>query len=174
MMAAALPTLGPTLREFGRSATSGRPMESRGLTGTAAPAAVALRVQAAPKTHHRWLEARTGCVLTRQARAIEAVDAYGRVCGMVAYDCWTENSVQAHMAVVAPLVWRRLLPDVFRYPFVQAGKGLLLGVIPEHNARSARMVERLGFTLAHRVPDGWAVGDDLLIYQMRREACRWL
>lgn len=133
-----------------------------------------LEVKAAPRAHLHWLEKRTGAVLTRQARAIEAIDDMGKVYGMVAYDGWTENSVQAHMAVVAPLVWRRLLPAVFRYPFEECGKGLLLGVVPSHNEASARMCQRLGFRLAHRVVDGWAPEDDLLLFELRRENCRWL
>lgn len=134
-----------------------------------------LRVQAAPAEHFAWLEGRTGCVLSRNARAVEAVDGEGRVLGMVAFDGWTQNAAQAHMAVVAPLVWRSLLPESLGYVFGQAGRGLLLGVIPEDNARSVRMVRRVGFRLAHRVRDGWAVGVDLLCFELRPKWCRrWL
>lgn len=122
----------------------------------------------------RWLEARTGAVLTGNARGVAAVGAAGRVRGVVAYDCWTPNAVQAHMAVDTPVAWRALLRPVFEYPFEQAGKKLLLGIIPADNSRSARMAESLGLKLAHRVPDGWSDGVDLLVYQMRREDCRWL
>ena len=93
---------------------------------------------------------------------------------MVGYDGWTENAVQAHMAVEAPSVWRRLLRPAFSYPFEEAGKGLLLGVIPSHNARSAQFARRLGFRLAYEVLDGWAAGDALLFFEMRRDECRWL
>lgn len=133
-----------------------------------------MKVQAAPPAHFAWLEGRTGCTLTRNARAIEAVDRQGRVRGMVAYDGWTENSVQAHMAVDAPAVCRSLLRPAFSYPFEEAGKGLLLGFIPAHNARSVRLARHIGFHLAHRVLDGWAQGDDLLCFEMRRHECKWL
>lgn len=133
-----------------------------------------MKVQAAPPAHFAWLEGRTGCVLSRNARAIEAVDEQGRVRGMVAYDGWTVNSVQAHMAVDAPAVWRSLLRPAFSYPFEEAGKGLLLGIVPAHNKRSVRMVRRLGFRLVHEVLDGWAPGDSLLCFELRREDCRWL
>lgn len=122
----------------------------------------------------RWLEAQTGAVLTSGARGISAVDSAGRVRGVVAYDGWTPNAVQAHMAVDTPVAWRALLRPVFEYPFEQAGRRLMLGIIPADNTRSARMAESLGFRLAHRVPDGWSVGVDLLVYQMRREECRYL
>lgn len=133
-----------------------------------------MRVEAGHAEAFAWVEARTGCVLGRNARAIQAVDAAGRIRGVVAYDGWTENAVQAHMAVDAPVVWRSLLPAVFAYPFLEAGRGLLLGVIPAGNARSCAMARRLGFREAYRVKDGWAKGEDLVVHELRRAECRWL
>jgi hypothetical protein len=121
-----------------------------------------------------WLSARTHCALTPRARAIKAVDASGRIRGAVAYDCWTENAVQAHMAVDTPVAWRALLRPAFSYPFEEAGKGLLLGIIPAGNARSVALTQRLGFREAYRVRDGWAVGEDLVVFEMRRHECKWL
>lgn len=133
-----------------------------------------MKVQAGHAEAFAWIEERTGCVLTRGARAIEARDASGRIRGVVAYDGWTENAVQAHMAVDSPVVWRSLLPAVFEYPFLEAGKGLLLGIIPAGNTRSCGMARRLGFREAYRVRDGWDVGEDLVVHEMRRADCRWL
>lgn len=133
-----------------------------------------MRVQAGHGEAFNWVQERTGCVLTVRARALEARDTAGRIRGVVAYDCWTENAVQAHMAVDAPVVWRSLLPSVFTYPFLEAGKGLLLGIIPANNERSCNMTQRLGFREAYRVLDGWAVGVDLVVHEMRRHECRWL
>lgn len=133
-----------------------------------------MRVQAGHGEAARWIQERTQCALTPGARFIEARDASGRIRGVVAYDGWTENAVQAHMAVDSPVVWRSLLPAVFEYPFVEAGKGLILGIIPAGNVRSCAMARRLGFREAYRVRDGWAVGEDLIAHEMRREECRWL
>lgn len=131
-------------------------------------------VAAATQQAFLWIEARTGCVLTRNARAIAATDASGKVRGVIAYDCWTTNSVQAHMAVDTPVAWRVLLRPAFAYPFLECGKGVLLGIIQDSNGKSWHMAERLGFSLHSRIRDGWARGEDLRIYQMRREHCRWL
>lgn len=120
------------------------------------------------------MEARLGPVLTSNAKAIKAIDATDTIRGMVAYDNWTTTAVQAHMLVESPIVWRSLVGPAFRYPFEEAGKTLLLGLIPEHNRRSVEMTYRLGFQIAHRVLDGWAPGDDLLLFEMRKSDCRWL
>lgn len=131
-------------------------------------------VRAAPPAHFAWLESRTGCVLTRCARAIEAVDATGRIRGMVAYDNWTEAAVFAHMAVESASVWRALLRPAFEYPFVQLEREILFGLIVASNVRSMALVEALGFRQAHRVRDGWSRGVDMVLWEMRREDCRWL
>lgn len=121
-----------------------------------------------------WLVARTSCGLTPAAAAIKATDAGGRIVGMVGYDNWTENACQAHMAVATPMAWRALVRPAFAYPFLQAGKGVILAVIPAGNARSVDLASRFGFMVTHRVRDGWAVGEDLICLEMRRENCRWI
>jgi RimJ/RimL family protein N-acetyltransferase len=119
-----------------------------------------------------WLRERTGALLASDPRAIKAVDAMGRIRGMVAYENWTPNSVQAHMAVDTPVAWRSLLPAVFEYPFEECGLGVLFGVIPAGNHRSCAMVRRLGFRETYRIRDGWGPGEDLIIFEMRR--LEWL
>lgn len=131
-----------------------------------------MRVEAATRSELCWLVERTQAGLTDAARGIKAMDAGGRVRGMVAYDNWTLNSVQAHMAMDAPIVWRSLLPAVFEYPFSHVG--VLLGIIPAGNLASNRMVDSLGFRQVYRVKQGWSPTEDLVLWQMRREECRWL
>lgn len=133
-----------------------------------------MRVEAATPGELEWLVERTEANLTDCARGIKAVDSSGRIRGMVAYDNWTHNAVQAHMAVDFPGAWRSLLRPAFSYPFEEAGKGVLLGIIPADNERSCRMTEAMCFRLAHVIEDGWREGVDLRVYQMRREECPWI
>lgn len=121
-----------------------------------------------------WIIERTGCILTANARAIQAVDDRGVVRGMVAYDCWTPNSVWCHMAVEAPIVWRSLIPVVFAYPLQEAGRGVLLACNSARNEKAVNLTRRLGFSETHRVRDGWAPGEDLIFWEMRKENCRFL
>lgn len=133
-----------------------------------------MNVVAAVPADFAWLVERTSCAVTSQFRAIKAVDDSGRIRGMVGYDGWTINAVQAHMAVEAPMVWRSLLGPAFAYPFGECNRGLLLAAIPSHNTRSWGLALHFGFRVAHVVRDGWAVGDDLLLLELRREDCRFL
>lgn len=133
-----------------------------------------MRVAAGHGEAFSWIEERTGCVLTRNARAIEARDDSGRIRGVVAYDNWTENAVQLHMAVDFPAVWRSLIRPGFSYAFEECRKGLLIGVIAADNPRSLKMTKRLGFRETYRIQDGWAAGVDLIVHELRRADCRWL
>ncbi|QSQ14045.1 hypothetical protein [Myxococcus landrumensis] len=131
-----------------------------------------MRVEAGHAAALRWLQERTGCVLTGTAKAVQAVDDTGRIRGVVGYDMWTVNAVQLHMAVDSPIVWRHLLRPALEYPFLQAGRSVLLGIIPASNMRSCAMARAAGFVESHRVRDGWAVGEDLVVHELRREDWR--
>lgn len=133
-----------------------------------------MRVNAAELGDLGWIVSATSCVLTPGARGIKAVDAGGAIRGMVAYDWWTRNAVYAHMAVDTPIAWRSLLPAVFRYPFIECDRELMLALIPAHNAKSWGLAGHLGFRIVHTVRDGWAKGDDLHLLELRREDCRFL
>lgn len=132
-----------------------------------------MRVREATAQERALLSYELGLRLTQDARGLVAMHGH-LVRGGVLYDGWTENSVVCHMATASPMAWRHLLPEAFRYPFLKAGRGVLLGHVRASNTASVRLTLHLGFTLACRVRDGAAVGDDLLLFTLRREDCRWL
>lgn len=126
----------------------------------------------APPEHFGFIEQRAGCVLTRYAKALEAIDKGGKVCGMVALDDVTRNSVKLHMAFDHPGALRALLTPGFEYAFQD--RDLAVGVIPASNEQSVKLTKHLGFRETYRVRDGWDEGDDLIIFEMRRHECRFL
>jgi hypothetical protein len=131
-----------------------------------------LIVRAAPKEDFTWIGMRTGCVLTQNARAIEAVDETGWIRGMVAFDNWTDNAVQVHIATDTPIAWRYLAGPGLEYPFIQGKRGVVIGLIARSNKRSCRFARKMGFEEVGCIEDGQAVGDDLLLFRLRREV--WL
>lgn len=133
-----------------------------------------MRVHAAHPKDFAWLVERIGCVLSASARAIKAVDATGRIWGMVAYDGWTHTSAQCHMAVDAPIAWRHLVRPAFHYPFEEAQRRLLIGLVAANNPKSLRMTQHLGFRRTHTFREGFREGVDLVVFEMTREECRWL
>ncbi len=126
-------------------------------------------VQAASPERLEWLTQRTGVRFTPAVRGIEAVDKQGRIRGQVAFDAWTENAVMLHIATDAPIAWRSLLGPALEYPFLQGNRGVCLGTIASSNPASCALARGAGFTEIARIKDGRAQGDDLLLFQMRRE-----
>lgn len=131
-------------------------------------------VSAATHEDLAWLETRSGAVLTRHATGIKALDAKGNVRGVVGFDDAAPASIRAHMAVDTAIVWRSLLPAAFAYVFEQLGKAVLVGTIRASNRTSMRLAKAAGMYETHRIRDGWAVGEDLCVYELRREQRRWL
>ncbi len=130
-------------------------------------------VQPAPPEHYTWLAEHAGCGITRDLRAVEVVKA-GRILGMVGYCDWAPNSARLHVAVESPWVIKYLLGPGFSYPFQEVGVGLLIGITPANAVKAVKFNRHLGFREAHRIKDGWGVGVDLIVFEMRREECRWL
>lgn len=130
-------------------------------------------MKARPGSYQETLEIgrRVGVHVSPGAQAVVAVDDAGRVRGGVLYDCWTPNSVSAHVYTDTPIAWRALRGAAFDYPFREGGRGVLLATIRASNAASVRAVRHLGMREAWRVVDGWEPGEDLLTFEMRRE---WL
>jgi hypothetical protein len=131
-----------------------------------------VRVDVAPKEHFSWLVERTKCATTEGFRAIEAFDDRG-IQGMVGFDYWTPNAVQMHVAA-SPAAVRSLLWPAFHYAFEQAGRGLAIGITPASNERACAFNRRCGWREAYRIKDGWTVGEDMIVFEMRRNECRFL
>lgn len=133
-----------------------------------------MMVCAAAPADVAWIMERTHVAPTQNFRAIKAIDNAGVIRGMIGYDCWTPNSVEAHMAVDTPIAWRCLAVPTFEYPFVQMGRRIMLGIIPASNAKSLKMAQRLGLQETYRIKDGFENGVDVIIHEIRRDDCRWL
>lgn len=100
----------------------------------------------------------------------------GELQGIVCYDRWTENAVQMHVWIPKPkcLSGRIFLHEIFRYPFEIANRGLAIAVTAAHNTASLKFQKFLGFEEKYRIQDGWAIGDDMIIAELKRSNCVWL
>jgi RimJ/RimL family protein N-acetyltransferase len=130
-------------------------------------------VREATRDRYAWIAQRAPLTAGTEFRAIEAVDAAGRIHGMVGYDGWTPNAVTMHIALENPAALRSLMEPMFRIPFFSLGRGVALASVLGTNARSLALVRHVGFREACRIRDGHSVGVDLVFFEMRREDCRW-
>lgn len=89
-------------------------------------------------------------------------------------DHWTPNSVHVHMRVVPGHMSPNFCREVFKYIFVTCGQGLAIGATPAHNTQALRFARAMGFEPKYRIKDGWAIGDDIVISELRKENCKFL
>lgn len=131
-------------------------------------------IRAAPPEHFTWLSERIHYTPKADFRAIEAVDdSTGEIVGMVGFDHWWPNSVQMHWAGSGARA-RALIRPAFSYPFDECARDVVLGFTRAGLVRECDFVLRLGFREAHRIEDGWAKGEDMVVFEMRKHECRWL
>jgi RimJ/RimL family protein N-acetyltransferase len=69
---------------------------------------------------------------------------------------------------------RQTLKQLFGYPFVQLKCSTLIARIRKSNKRSRRLCEGLGFKIEGKIPRGFDGREDVIIYAMTSEQCRWI
>lgn len=135
---------------------------------------MSLTVKAAPMEHFPWLMQRASWAPALNAKAIEAVDGLGRIQGMVAFDKWTLNAAQVHVAAETRGAVKALLVPAFAWAFEQAHLGVMLATIASRNRRALSLAWRLGFHLKGRTWHGLSEREGLVHLEMRKELCPWL
>jgi RimJ/RimL family protein N-acetyltransferase len=108
--------------------------------------------------------------------AIGLADQTGALLAGVVYQNYTKTDIHMHVAALPGKRWccRAFIGEGFRYPFEQLGCRRVTGLVPAKNLEAQHFDEHLGFVLEGRVRDILPDGDDLIIYGMLREECRWL
>ena len=121
-----------------------------------------------------WLVERAGCDVSPGFKAIKAVDKQGKIHGMVGYGNWTANACIMHIALDNPAALRGILAWAFRYPFEQCGRNVAIATVRAKNERSMRLCKKVGMREVYRIRDGIEVGEDMVLFEMRSEDCRWI
>ncbi len=67
-----------------------------------------------------------------------------------------------------------ILWHVFQYPFGQLGLGRVTVPVLDDNTASLRMVEAIGFTHEGKLRRAGKKGQNIVLYGMLKEECRWL
>lgn len=99
-------------------------------------------------------------------------ESAGRLVAGASFRDWNGVSIEGQIAADRPLT-RGLLFAIFDYPFRQLGARKIVATTSADHIRSIRLLRRLGFVEEACLRDA-APGGDLIIYTMRREACRFL
>jgi hypothetical protein len=131
--------------------------------------------RAAHPNHYGWILQRVEVdTPSHKFKAIEVVDDTGKIHAMTGFDGWTGNAVGILIAIETPAAFRALIVPTFQYVFNQCGRGLALATVRASNVKSINLCNRIGFRETYRIPDAVAIGEDLVIFEMRRDECKYL
>lgn len=99
----------------------------------------------------------------------------GELIAGVVYDGYIEGArVNMHVAGVGKRwLTREFLSVCFKYPFVQLGVNVVIGLVESTNEAALKFDKHLGFTEACRI-EGGAKDSDLIVLTMPRKTCRFL
>jgi RimJ/RimL family protein N-acetyltransferase len=124
-----------------------------------------------------YVEARTAIQFGVDASQIEAigiVDADLRLIGGVVYSEFHGHDIRASIAVERRALSRSVLHQIFAYPFLQLAVRRITCLVRAGNDASARLAKKLGFTQEGIARQADATGEDLIIFGILRNECRWI
>lgn len=99
-----------------------------------------------------------------------------RMIAGVLYEGFNGQSVWMHVAAEPGKRWmtREYLRYAFQYPFNEMGVHSILGWVESNNEVARRFDEHLGFRVETVLKEAGPGGQDVLIYRMRRDECRFI
>lgn len=97
------------------------------------------------------------------------------IAGAVFHDFRPPISIQESFASISP-TWatKTTLRVLFSYPFLHCKVRRMNSLIAADNLESRDLTERLGFKQEGVVRQGTDNGEDLIIYGMLKEECKWI
>ncbi|MCE7797851.1 GNAT family N-acetyltransferase [Sphingobium sufflavum] len=129
-----------------------------------------------------WAERVIGIRFFPDARAIgwgvnddvAAPDADIR--GVAVYDRWTETDCHVHLASNGTGLFgaKAFLAAGFAFPFVEADRRRVTGLVPADNARALRLNQHLGFRQEGVMRNAGPSGQDIIVLGMLRSECRFI
>ena len=121
-----------------------------------------------------WVVKEASPVLCEDTEGIVAVRG-DKLLAAAVFDSFSANSCLSHVIIKDPMVLRHGFLEVgFKLVFEVRNRRLLTGLTPADNLEALRFNKRIGFREVYRIPEGYKVGIDYVLQEMRKDECRWL
>ena len=99
----------------------------------------------------------------------------GKRVGVVMFDNWSYSAAQVHIKIEDPLVFKHgMHREVCKYVYLDAGREMMIGLVPADNEKALKLDTHFGFKEIYRLKDGYKVGVDFVIMEMRKADCQYL
>ena len=99
----------------------------------------------------------------------------GEVIAAVVYDQFNGSNIFMHVAAIPGRKWmnRWMLHEAFKYPFVTLGCKRITGWVLSDNEDAKKFDEHLGFRREAVLHNAGPAGQDVYLYVMFRDDCRY-
>lgn len=117
------------------------------------------------RTHINMVENMTGICLLKDDMIVAAV----------VYQDFNGHNIVCHIAAQPGRKWlnRAFLDYMFYYPFVELGANRGTATVASDNLTSRRWCEHLGFKVEATLKGAGPRGDDILLYTIWKDDCRY-
>ena len=96
-------------------------------------------------------------------------DTFDTLAVLVAQD-WTHTTVQVHQVILKTMVIRHgWFQEISEWLFTAANRIKLLAPVVDDNVKALGVNEKLGFKEILRIEDGFALGKDLILMELKPE-----
>lgn len=111
--------------------------------------------------------------MTESTRGIVAYDMdTAATLAVFIMDGWTRSAAQVHQVILKSMVIRHgWFEEVAQFMFTTAARRKVYATVPETHAKALSLNAKLGFEQVARLEDGWDVGVDYLVLELKREQC---
>lgn len=100
----------------------------------------------------------------------------GEIVGVVVFDTFSDGDCLIHVVSDGSRRWfsREFVVRAMAYPFLQLNFRGITALVLADNARSLAMCRHFGFTAEGRLRRRGPKGQDIIVFGLLREECRWL
>lgn len=122
----------------------------------------------------KWVQEAAECALCDDMNGI-VMYRDGDIVAGILLESWSHNSVTIHIRVDDPLAFKHgFAEECFHYIFIETNRGVLIGITPANNEASLRFNKHIGLREIYRISDGYDVGIDYVVQELRKENCRYI
>lgn len=104
-----------------------------------------------------------------------AIDERDVIVAAVLFEGFRETWCNMHTAILPGFaLTRKELKHAFSIPFHAFGLRKVLGMVPANNQAAIQLNTRLGFRQEGLLTNATTDGEDLLLFAMNKDQCRWI
>lgn len=124
--------------------------------------------------HWEWIKLRASPILCQDTDGVVAQRGNDLVAAVV-FDSFSDNSCLSHVVIEDPMAIRAgLLYWAFHFVYDLRQVNLVTGLTPADNQEALSFAKKVGFREVYRIPEGYKIGVDYVLQEMRKDECRWL